>query len=231
MECNHEHAGTDTAAVPSAPKRKYFCPMCEGVESDKPGNCPKCGMALERNPVHRSARKIIYTCPMHPQIEQDHPGNCPICGMTLEPKTPVGGAEEENAELRDMTRRFWISAALTLPVFCFRHGAHFSERARLVRERSFALAAIYLEHSGCVMGRLALLRARLAVDPQSLTQHVYAHRDGRGRCLLLQRGCDVVSATVPAIISRARQNRCLLRVGCDYHRARVARTGPGTSRA
>ena len=60
---------------------------------------------------------MIYTCPMHPQIEQDHPGNCPICGMTLEPKSPVGGGEDENAELRDMTRRFWIGAALTLPVF------------------------------------------------------------------------------------------------------------------
>ena len=54
---------------------------------------------------------------MHPQIEQDHPGNCPICGMALEPKSPVAGGEEENAELRDMTRRFWIGAALTLPVF------------------------------------------------------------------------------------------------------------------
>jgi P-type Cu+ transporter len=60
---------------------------------------------------------MIYTCPMHPQIEQDHPGNCPICGMTLEPKTPVDGGEEGDAELRDMTRRFWISAALALPVF------------------------------------------------------------------------------------------------------------------
>jgi Cu+-exporting ATPase len=59
---------------------------------------------------------MIYTCPMHPEIEQDHPGNCPICGMALEPKTPIGG-EEENAELRDMTRRFWIGAALALPVF------------------------------------------------------------------------------------------------------------------
>ena len=55
---------------------------------------------------------------MHPQIEQDHPGNCPICGMALEPKTPVGG-EEENAELRDMTRRFWIGVVLALPVFTF----------------------------------------------------------------------------------------------------------------
>ena len=54
---------------------------------------------------------------MHPQIEQDHPGNCPICGMTLEPKTVLAGSEEDNAELRDMTRRFWIGAALALPVF------------------------------------------------------------------------------------------------------------------
>jgi Cu+-exporting ATPase len=60
---------------------------------------------------------MIYTCPMHPQIEQEHPGNCPICGMTLEPKTVVAGSEEDNAELRDMTRRFWIGAALALPVF------------------------------------------------------------------------------------------------------------------
>jgi Cu+-exporting ATPase len=54
---------------------------------------------------------------MHPQIEQDHPGNCPICGMTLEPNTQIAGNEEENAELREMTRRFWIGAVLALPVF------------------------------------------------------------------------------------------------------------------
>ena len=95
----------------------YFCPMCEGVESDEPGNCPHCGMALERNPVFRERKKIIYTCPMHPQIEQDHPGNCPICGMTLEPKNVGADNEEENAELTDMTRRFWIGATLSVPVF------------------------------------------------------------------------------------------------------------------
>ena len=65
-----------------------------------------------------SPGKTIYTCPMHPEVQQDHPGNCPKCGMTLEPITrKAGTAEEENAELRDMTRRFWIGAALTVPVF------------------------------------------------------------------------------------------------------------------
>jgi len=54
---------------------------------------------------------------MHPEVEQYHPGNCPICGMALELKTPSGVGEEDNAELRDMTRRFWIGAVLALPVF------------------------------------------------------------------------------------------------------------------
>jgi Cu+-exporting ATPase len=62
--------------------------------------------------------KTIYTCPMHPEVQQDHPGNCPKCGMTLEPKTATASPdEEENAELRDMTRRFWIGATLAVPVF------------------------------------------------------------------------------------------------------------------
>ncbi len=62
--------------------------------------------------------KTIYTCPMHPEVQQDHPGDCPKCGMALEPMTATASPDEgENAELHDMTRRFWIGAALTLPVF------------------------------------------------------------------------------------------------------------------
>ena len=113
----HHHHGAD--AQP-AKDTKYYCPMCEDVVSDQPGDCPKCGMALERNPawVPPAAGKTIYTCPMHPQIEQDHPGPCPICGMALEPKTATAdGSEEKNAELKDMTLRLWIGASLALPVF------------------------------------------------------------------------------------------------------------------
>jgi Cu+-exporting ATPase len=56
---------------------------------------------------------------MHPEVQQDHPGDCPKCGMALEPMTAHGSAndEEENAELQDMTRRFWFGTVLTLPVF------------------------------------------------------------------------------------------------------------------
>jgi Cu+-exporting ATPase len=59
----------------------------------------------------------IYTCPMHPEIERDAPGACPICGMALEPKTFSAATLDDDSELTDMTRRLWIGAALTLPVF------------------------------------------------------------------------------------------------------------------
>jgi Cu+-exporting ATPase len=116
---DHSHHDHGVTVKPSA-AAKYFCPMCAGVESDKPGDCPNCGMALERNPawVAPVSGKTIYTCPMHPEVQQDHPGDCPICGMPLEPMTATASTEDqENAELRDMTKRFWIGAALTLPVF------------------------------------------------------------------------------------------------------------------
>ncbi|EAQ82104.1 heavy metal translocating P-type ATPase [Blastopirellula marina] len=102
----------------------YICPMCPGVESDKPGSCPKCGMSLEPNPTAAKAKKkTIYTCPMHPEVEQDHPGSCPKCGMDLEKKDVTADSDEhENDELNDMTLRFWIATALALPVFVLAMG-------------------------------------------------------------------------------------------------------------
>jgi Cu+-exporting ATPase len=86
-----------------------------------------CREKFERNPgqylqpksPHQPEAKItsgtIWTCPMHPEIRRDEPGACPICGMALEPLTPAAD-ESKNAELADMTRRFWIGAALTVPL-------------------------------------------------------------------------------------------------------------------
>ena len=69
-------------------------------------------------PVAPAMGQPLYTCPMHPEVQQDHPGDCPKCGMALEPMAVMAGTdEEENAELHDMTKRFWIGAALTVPVF------------------------------------------------------------------------------------------------------------------
>jgi len=74
-------------------------------------------------PLDQRDQSVIYTCPMHSQIRQDKPGNCPICGMTLEPET-VSLADDTDHELIDMTRRFWISAALAAPLAIMVMGTH-----------------------------------------------------------------------------------------------------------
>ena len=111
-----------TAADGSRPDTRYYvCPMCPEVRQGGPGPCPKCGMALEPESPALPATKIEYTCPMHPEIVRSEPGSCPICGMALEPRTVA--AEEDNPELRDMTRRFWVSLLLTAPLLAIDMGS------------------------------------------------------------------------------------------------------------
>src|SRR2546426_3451302 len=111
-----EHAGTSVGAPQTVDGRVYTCPMHPEVRQEVPGSCPKCGMVLEPlAPTAPTVARVEYTCPMHPQIVRSEPGACPICGMALEPRT-ISAEEEENPELRDMTRRFWVSTALTLPL-------------------------------------------------------------------------------------------------------------------
>ncbi|MDZ4347760.1 MAG: heavy metal translocating P-type ATPase, partial [Candidatus Binatia bacterium] len=109
--------------VPKAPKQStereatvYVCPMDPEVRESKPGPCPKCGMALEPEAASLfPASKTEYVCPMHPEVVRQEPGSCPICGMALEPRT-VTLEEEANPELVDMSRRFWFSLVLAVPV-------------------------------------------------------------------------------------------------------------------
>ena len=98
----------------TAPQSEYTCPMHPEIKQAGPGSCPKCGMALEQVTVTAPSKRREYTCPMHPQIVRDTPGSCPICGMALEPREVA--AEETNPELINMTRRFWISVALAVPM-------------------------------------------------------------------------------------------------------------------
>ena len=108
----------------------YTCPMHPEVRQDKQGSCPKCGMALEPVMPLPLKEEIEYTCPMHPQIIRDAPGNCPICGMALEPRVATG--EEENSELIDMKRRFWVSMVLTVPLLILAMSEFLSDRKSVV---------------------------------------------------------------------------------------------------
>ena len=112
------------SSSPAPPGETLFtCPMHPEVQQRGPGICPKCGMALEPSGVPVPVTRTEWTCPMHPEIMRDGPGNCPICGMALEPRT-VHAEAEENPELVDMTRRFWASAGLTVPLVLLAMGRY-----------------------------------------------------------------------------------------------------------
>jgi Cu+-exporting ATPase len=98
----------------------FFCnPRCrEKFIAD-----PMKYLAPEKAPPVPVPAGAIYTCPMHPEIRQEGPGSCPICGMALEPEIATADTGP-NPELIDMTRRFWIGLALTLPVFALEMGGH-----------------------------------------------------------------------------------------------------------
>ncbi|OGF12293.1 MAG: copper-translocating P-type ATPase [Candidatus Eisenbacteria bacterium RBG_16_71_46] len=105
-------AGTPAAGPGGA---DYTCPMDPEVRQQGPGACPKCGMALEPMEPAAPTERVEWVCPMHPEIVRVAPGSCPICGMALEPRT-VALEEQENPELADMRRRFWVAVALAVPV-------------------------------------------------------------------------------------------------------------------
>lgn len=106
--------GNSASAAVTKSQGSYVCPMCPEVRSQGPAACPSCGMALEPEIVAAPSTRTEYVCPMHPEIVRPAPGACPICGMALEPRNVA--VQEDNPELRDMTRRFWISVVLTVPL-------------------------------------------------------------------------------------------------------------------
>jgi len=119
--CCHEHPtengpGANVAPALAAPGSGYTCPMHAELDLPEPGPCPKCGCALEPIVPASTPAAVTYTCPMHPEIVQDGPGICPKCGMALEPMA-ISADAAPDPECLDMRRRFWVSLALTLPVF------------------------------------------------------------------------------------------------------------------
>ncbi len=137
------------AARVAASKAAYACPMHPEVRQPGPGSCPKCGMNLvpegsETAPhshMHSATDHAatepedgsydtvpdgfagpVYTCPMHAQVRQTSPGSCPICGMGLELESAAMAEAGPNPELVDFTRRFWVGAALTVPLLVLTMG-------------------------------------------------------------------------------------------------------------
>lgn len=142
--------------VESVPKTRtadrYTCPMHPAVRVDQPGSCPKGGMALE--PVSpRPAAPAEWVCPMHSEIVRDAPGSCPKCGMALEPKAASAITDdEENPELRDMKRRFWFAAAVTVPLVILAMGDLLPGQpiSRLLSARVRTFAELLLATPVCI---------------------------------------------------------------------------------
>ena len=109
---------TAAASVVHAGKRYSFCSAdCAKKFEAAPSKYVARAEPTEATPPETPpSAGTIYTCPMHPEVEQEGPGACPKCGMALEPRTVPAEGKEENAELRDMTRRFWTSVALSGPL-------------------------------------------------------------------------------------------------------------------
>ena len=207
--------------------------MHPDVRQPDPGSCPKCGMALERVSPAPVQTREEWTCPMHPEIVRAGPGTCPICGMALERRTvvdgrgPRSGARRHDAAILDQPH-----AGGSAPRH--RHGRH-DPRRTAPPSCSCAPAGVGAAGAGHArgpLGRLAVLRPRLALARESQPQHVHAHRPRHRARLRLQRGGRRRARHLPGVLPLARgRGRPLLRSGRGDHRAGAARPGAGAARA
>ena len=139
---------------------------------------------------------------MHPEIRQSGPGACPKCGMALEPRAPSLADEGPNPELVDMSRRFWVSLLLTLPVFALAMGEMLARRPHVTASARARVLWLQLRagDAGRAVGRLAVLRARLALAAHAQPQHVHADRARRRR---RRTSTACVATLLPGALPRA----------------------------
>ncbi|HEY5546441.1 MAG TPA: copper-translocating P-type ATPase [Gemmatimonadaceae bacterium] len=180
---------------------RYTCPMHPDVRRDAPGSCPRCGMALEPVTPRAAAPTRQWTCPMHPEIVRDTPGSCPICGMALEPMVATTEGEEASPELRDMTRRFWFSAALTLPLVLIAMGEFLpgAPTSRILSGRSRTILELLLATPICTWAALIFYeRAVQSIRNRSLNMFTLI-----GLGVFVAFGYSIVAALAPGIFPAA----------------------------
>jgi P-type Cu+ transporter len=143
---HHEHGGTVYHFCSAGCLAKFRAEPERFLAPAAPRPAPEPAAPVTPARPAAAAGGAVYTCPMHPEVRQDRPGSCPKCGMALEPLTVTGEAEEENPELRDMTRRFWGSVALTVPLFLIAMTMFLDENplARLAPMRTWGWAELLL---------------------------------------------------------------------------------------
>ena len=173
-----------TSSQAAQPEKKdvvYVCPMDPEVRVET-RRMPEVRHGAGAGSAAGPNAKTEYVCPMHPEIVRASPGACPICGMALEPRDGRRSDEEANPELDDMTRRFWVGVASDRAVCllarcptCFPG----SPLQHAVSPRLLTWLQLAAGDAGGAVGRLAVLRARLAVDRQPQPQHVHADRARR----------------------------------------------------
>ena len=140
---DHQHPAAPAVAGGEHPHGQHVMPdgtVMEGARHEPAahehhGHSGHAHVPASAKPVAQSDQsQVEYTCPMHPQVRQMGPGHCPICGMALEPV--LATAEQgESPELRDMTRRFWLGTALTVPVFALEMGGHLTNLNHLLGQQ------------------------------------------------------------------------------------------------
>ncbi len=113
--CREKFVADPAAFVPSTTKLPPLSSTPTSTTAPKPTTKPTAPTKPEP-----STQKVLWTCPMHPEIVRDAPGSCPLCGMALERSVPLavgpGVTDDDDGEVRDMTRRFWVAAALSVPL-------------------------------------------------------------------------------------------------------------------
>ena len=186
----------------------------------------------EPPPAVTAGTKLEWTCPMHPEIVRNAPGNCPICGMALEPRT-VTLEVVEDVHLKDMTRRFWVSVVLSLPLVVTAMAEMIWGAAvrHAVDERVFAWGQFALATPVVLWGGWPFFERAWVSFPDAAAQHVQPDRAGRRGRVSLQRVRGARAGRAARRVQGARARSALLRGGGGHHDPRAAWRGARTAGA